>query len=134
MCASHKRFEAVDLDPYGSAAPFLDVSVQAVADGGFLAVTGTDLPVLWGGSPEICFVWYCATPLKSPTSHEMAVRIVFAAIQTAWNRYNRAVEAVCCVQIDFYVCLFVIDRDSRHFSQQTPASMSTVFQCAECDT
>lgn len=132
--ARDKRFDAVDLDPYGSAAPFLDVAVQAVADGGLLAVTCTDLAVLCGNSPEICFGRYCATPLKSPTSHEMAVRIVFAAIQTAANRHSRAVEAVCCVKIDFYVRLFVIVRDSKHLAQQTPASMSMVFQCAECGT
>uniref|UniRef100_A0A915DDJ6 tRNA (guanine(26)-N(2))-dimethyltransferase n=1 Tax=Ditylenchus dipsaci TaxID=166011 RepID=A0A915DDJ6_9BILA len=31
-----KRFHAVDLDPYGSAAVFLDSAVQAVTDGGIL--------------------------------------------------------------------------------------------------
>jgi tRNA (guanine26-N2/guanine27-N2)-dimethyltransferase len=29
-----KQFDVIDLDPYGSAAPFLDGAVQAVADGG----------------------------------------------------------------------------------------------------
>jgi hypothetical protein len=29
-----KRFHAIDLDPYGSAAIFLDSAVQAVVDGG----------------------------------------------------------------------------------------------------
>lgn len=28
------RFDVIDLDPYGSAAPFLDAAVQAVSDGG----------------------------------------------------------------------------------------------------
>lgn len=128
------RFDVVDLDPYGSAAPFLDAAVQAVADGGLLAVTCTDLAVLCGNSPEICFGRYAATPLKSPTSHEMAVRIVFAAIQTAANRHSRAVEAVFCVKIDFYVRLFVRVKDSKHLAQQTPAHMSMVFQCSECGT
>jgi tRNA G26 N,N-dimethylase Trm1 len=31
---AHKRFDVIDLDPYGSAAQFLDASVQAIADGG----------------------------------------------------------------------------------------------------
>jgi tRNA (guanine26-N2/guanine27-N2)-dimethyltransferase len=29
-----KRVEVVDLDPYGTAAPFIDGAVQCVADGG----------------------------------------------------------------------------------------------------
>lgn len=28
------RFDVIDLDPYGSPAPFLDVAVQAVSEGG----------------------------------------------------------------------------------------------------
>ena len=41
-----KRFDVVDLDPYGSPTPFLDGAVQAVAEGGLLCVTCTDLAVL----------------------------------------------------------------------------------------
>lgn len=29
-----KRFDVIDLDPYGSPSQFLDSAVQAVADGG----------------------------------------------------------------------------------------------------
>ena len=29
-----KRFDVVDLDPYGTASPFLDSAVQCVADDG----------------------------------------------------------------------------------------------------
>lgn len=48
-----KRFDVVDLDPYGTASLFLDGAVQAVADGGLLCVTCTDLAVLAGGAyPE----------------------------------------------------------------------------------
>jgi hypothetical protein len=51
-----KRVEVVDLDPYGTAAPFIDGAVQCITDGGLLAVTCTDLAVLAGHQyPE---KWY----------------------------------------------------------------------------
>lgn len=37
MCqhrAEEARFDCVDLDPYGSAVPFLDAAMNAIADGG----------------------------------------------------------------------------------------------------
>lgn len=34
-----KRFDVIDLDPYGSPSQFLDSAVQAVADGGKLQET-----------------------------------------------------------------------------------------------
>ena len=38
--------DVVDLDPYGTAAPFIDAAIQSVNDSGLLCVTCTDLPVL----------------------------------------------------------------------------------------
>lgn len=35
-----KRVDVVDLDPYGTAAPFVDAAVQAVADGGESPTSG----------------------------------------------------------------------------------------------
>lgn len=35
------RFDCVDLDPYGSAVPFLDAAIGAVADGGRAASFST---------------------------------------------------------------------------------------------
>jgi len=29
-----QRFDVIDLDPYGTAAPFIDGAVQAISDGG----------------------------------------------------------------------------------------------------
>jgi len=58
------RFDVVDLDPYGTASPFLDGAVQAVSEGGLLMVTCTDMAVLAGAYPEACFAKYGAWPLK----------------------------------------------------------------------
>jgi len=43
-----QQWDVIDLDPYGSAAPFLDAAVQAVAHGGLLNVTCTDMAALGG--------------------------------------------------------------------------------------
>jgi tRNA (guanine26-N2/guanine27-N2)-dimethyltransferase len=51
------RFDVVDLDPYGSPTPFLDGAVQAVAEGGLLCVTCTDLAVL--GKKKLLSVISC---------------------------------------------------------------------------
>ncbi|KAK3897016.1 N2,N2-dimethylguanosine tRNA methyltransferase-domain-containing protein, partial [Staphylotrichum tortipilum] len=41
--APSEKYDVIDLDPYGTAAPFLDAAVQAVRDdGGLLCVTCTD--------------------------------------------------------------------------------------------
>lgn len=129
-----EQFDVVDLDPYGGACPFLDSAVQAVKNGGLLAVTCTDLAVLCGNFPEACFARYGSTPLKGPSSHEMAVRIVLSAINAAANRHGRAAEVVFCCKIDFYVRLFVRVRDSKALAQLSHSNNALVFQCSSCGT
>lgn len=65
------RFDAIDLDPYGSASTFLDSAVQAVSDGGILLVTCTDMGVLCGNHSEACFGKYGSMSLKAKFCHEM---------------------------------------------------------------
>lgn len=68
---AEKQFDVVDLDPYGTAAPFLDGAVQAVKDGGLLCVTCTDMAVLAGSQPAACFAKYGAVPVKNKAYNEM---------------------------------------------------------------
>lgn len=65
------RFDVVDLDPYGSAAGFLDAAVQSVTDGGLLAVTCTDSGVLCGNHVEVGLAKYGSVTLKAQHCHEM---------------------------------------------------------------
>lgn len=66
-----KRFTVIDLDPYGSAAPFLDSAVQALDEGGLLMVTCTDMGVLCGNHSDACYGKYGSMSLKAKFCHEM---------------------------------------------------------------
>jgi tRNA (guanine26-N2/guanine27-N2)-dimethyltransferase len=103
-----KQFDVIDLDPYGSAVPFLDGAVQAVTDGGLLCVTCTDLAILSGSShPETCFAKYGGTPVRAEFCHEMALRLVLHALQTSAARYKRVITPLASFSIDFYIRMFV---------------------------
>ncbi|KAK0643243.1 N2,N2-dimethylguanosine tRNA methyltransferase [Cercophora newfieldiana] len=107
--AKSERYDIIDLDPYGSAAPFIDAAVQAVRDdGGLLAVTCTDSGV-WAsnGYPEKCYSLYGGVPLKGWYSHEAGLRIILHAIETAAAKYGLAMEPLVSLSIDFYIRVFV---------------------------
>nr|XP_011709705.1 tRNA (guanine(26)-N(2))-dimethyltransferase isoform X2 [Macaca nemestrina] len=102
-----ERFDVIDLDPYGSPAPFLDAAVQAVSEGGLLCVTCTDMAVLAGNSGETCYSKYGAMALKSRACHEMALRIVLHSLDLRANCYQRFVVPLLSISADFYVRVFV---------------------------
>ncbi|KAE9549975.1 hypothetical protein FO519_006817 [Halicephalobus sp. NKZ332] len=126
------RFHIVDLDPYGTAAPFLDAAVQSVADGGLLMVTCTDMAVLCGNAPEACFLKYKSTALKHSANHEMALRILVRAIDAHANVYGRYVEPVLSVSIDYYIRVFVKVFTSPSKAKLSAARVANVLACTGC--
>ncbi|KAK3324674.1 S-adenosyl-L-methionine-dependent methyltransferase [Cercophora scortea] len=109
-----EKYDVVDLDPYGTAAPFLDAAVQSVRDdGGLLCVTCTDSGV-WAsnGYPEKCYSLYGGVPLKGWYSHEVGLRLVLHAIETSAAKYGLSIEPLLSLSIDFYLRVFVRIRRS----------------------
>lgn len=101
-------YDVIDLDPYGTAVPFLDASVQAIRNGGLLCVTCTDTSVFAGvGYPEKCYSQYGGLPLKGPHCHEGGIRLVLHAIASAAARYGNAIDPLLSLSIDYYARVFV---------------------------
>ncbi|PQE17811.1 hypothetical protein CJF31_00005555 [Rutstroemia sp. NJR-2017a BVV2] len=104
-----KKYDVIDLDPYGTAAPFLDAAVQAVRDdGGLLCVTCTDAGVWASNSyPEKAYSLYGGVTVKGPHSHEAGLRLILHSIATSAARNGLAMEPLLSLSIDFYARVFV---------------------------
>ncbi|KAH7031134.1 S-adenosyl-L-methionine-dependent methyltransferase [Microdochium trichocladiopsis] len=104
-----KRYDVIDLDPYGTAATFLDAAVNAVRDdGGLLCVTCTDSGV-WAshGYSEKAFALYGGIPIKGHFSHEGGLRLILHALATTAARHGLAIEPQLSLSIDYYIRIFV---------------------------
>jgi tRNA G26 N,N-dimethylase Trm1 len=126
-------FDVIDLDPYGTASPFLDAAVQAVGEGGLLAVTCTDMAVLAGNNMDICHTKYGSVPVKARYYNEQALRIVIASVESAANRYKRTVTPLLSVSVDFYVRIFLAVHTAPSAANEAPAKLGNVYQCTGCD-
>ena len=115
------------MDPYSTAAPFLDGAVQAIHDGGLLCVTSTDGRSLCGQQPDTAFAWYNSMTLKAEFSHELGIRTLLSTIITAASRCGRSVEPLLSLSANFYFRVFVRIHDKRGDSKITGASTSLVF-------
>ncbi|KDQ60790.1 hypothetical protein JAAARDRAFT_67223 [Jaapia argillacea MUCL 33604] len=127
------RVDVVDLDPYGTAAPFIDAAVQCVNDGGLLCVTCTDLTVLATNNyPEKCYSNYGGIPVKAEYCHESALRLVLHTIATSAARYGRFVEPLLSLSIDFYVRLFVKIRSAPVEVKKLASQTAVYYVCTGC--
>ncbi|KAK4048628.1 RNA methyltransferase tRNA(m5U54)methyltransferase [Microbotryomycetes sp. JL201] len=129
------RFDCIDLDPYGSAVPFLDAAVGAVADGGLLCITCTDAGVLAGHNyPEKAFTHYGGVCVNAEYSHEVGLRLVLNALAQTAARYGRHIEPLLSLSIDFYVRLFVKINTGKIEVKALPSKTSLLYYCHSCQT
>ena len=126
------RFDVIDLDPYGTPAPFLDAAVQAVKDGGLLCVTCTDMAVLCGNAPETCHAKYGSFPVRTRFCHEQALRIVLRCIESHANKYSRYIEPLLAISVDFYVRFFVRVYTGAKKVKESVTKLSNVYSCNGC--
>lgn len=127
----YEKYDVVDLDPYGTAAVFLDAAVQAVRDdGGLLCVTCTDAGV-WAsnGYPEKAFALYGGIPVKGHFSHEVGLRLILHAISTSAARYGLSIEPLLSLSIDFYARVFVRVTRSPAAVKFTAGKTMVVYNC-----
>lgn len=132
------KFHVVDLDPYGTAAPFLDSAVQLVRDNGLLMVTCTDAGVLAGvGYPEKCFALYGGnnfgnTSMGLELNHEAGIRLMLGTIASAAARYKKAIEPVLSLSIDYYFRVFVRITTSPLKVKELAANTMLSYHCVGC--
>ena len=128
--ADQRLYQVIDLDPYGTAAPFFDAAVQALADGGLLCVTCTDAGVFASvGYLEKTFSQYGGLPFKGPQSHEGGLRLILHAIATSAARYGIAIEPLLSLSIDFYARLFIRIKKSPAEVKFLAGKTMVVYNC-----
>lgn len=127
-------FDVVDLDPYGTASPFLDSALQAVSEGGLLCVTCTDMAVLAGNHMDVCHSKYGSIPVKARHYNEQALRIVLACIETNANKHRKSITPLLSISVDFYVRVFVTVHSSAQACNEAPVRLANIHQCTGCDS
>ncbi|CAI6340198.1 unnamed protein product [Periconia digitata] len=125
-----KGFDVIDLDPYGTASPFIDSAIQAINDEGLLCVTCTDSAIFAShGYLEKTYSQYGGLPLKGEPCHEGGLRLVLHAIASSAARYGMAIEPLLSLSIDYYVRVFVRVRRSPNDVKLLAGKTMIVYHC-----
>lgn len=133
MSINPNEYHVIDLDPYGTVAPFIDSAINSVKNGGLLLITCTDLGVLAGnGYPEKCFALYGGSNVWGDATHESALRLVLGLVGRTAAKYGISIEPVLSLSIDFYVRVFVRVWEKPIKVKEFMSLNEVVFKCSGC--
>jgi tRNA (guanine26-N2/guanine27-N2)-dimethyltransferase len=104
----------VDLDPFGSPAPFLDAALTAIGHRGMLAATATDLAVLEGSKPRAALRRYAALTARIPHSREVGLRVLLGYIARVAAAHDKSIRPLASYWADHYIRVYVlVERGAR---------------------
>ncbi|CAJ1052918.1 tRNA (guanine(26)-N(2))-dimethyltransferase [Xyrichtys novacula] len=132
MRRKKERYDVIDLDPYGSPSAFLDSAVQAVSEGGLLCITCTDMAVMAGNSGETCYSKYGSVSIKAKYCHEMALRIILHSLDQRAAVYQRYIQPLLSVSVDFYIRIFVRVFTGQAKVKNSASKQALVYNCVGC--
>lgn len=138
MGSTDEKFHIVDLDPYGTAAPFIDSAIQCLEDDGMLLVTCTDAGVLAGsGYPEKCFALYGGNNfgnayVNGESNHEVGIRLILNLIASTAAKYKKTIEPMLSLSIDYYFRVFVKVKTSPINVKNHASETMLTYGCNGC--
>ena len=130
--APHKRFDYIDVDPFGSPVSYIDSAVRALRDGGLLALTATDMAPLCGVYPKACVRKYGGKPLRTEYCHEIAVRLLAGCLVTIAARHEIGIDVVFCHSTNHYIRLYASVHYGAKQADVNIQKMGHILHCFTC--
>ncbi len=115
-----KKFDYIDVDPFGSPVLFIDAAMESIRHQGILAVSATDTAALCGVYPKVCKRRYAALPHHGPVMHEVGLRILLGFIAREATKHDKGIQPILSYKTDHYFRLYV--RVSRNVSAANKTS------------
>ncbi|MCX8177452.1 MAG: tRNA (guanine(10)-N(2))-dimethyltransferase [Candidatus Bathyarchaeota archaeon] len=127
-----RRFDVIDVDPFGSPAPFLDSSIKALRNGGLIALTATDTAPLCGVHVKACIRKYGGRPLRTEYCHELAVRLLMGLLSVTAARHEMGIKPLFSHSTDHYVRVYAVLKHGAEMADKTLSQMGYVLHCFNC--
>ena len=126
------RFGIVDLDPFGTPAPYIDCALRAVYDDGLLSVTATDTPVLCGIYPDVCVRRYYGRSINTEYGNEVGLRLILGLISMIASRLELGIKPLFVHSTRNYLRVYVLVSVGSQHADAMPSKMGYIYHCFSC--
>ena len=127
-----ERFDAVDVDPFGTPAPYMQGALTAADDDAVVSVTATDTATLCGVYPFVAFRRYGVHLVKSEFPHEAAVRVLFGFCARVGGVVDIGIEPVAAHSTLHYLRVYFRVARGAAKSDRCLKELGYVSSCDAC--
>jgi len=127
---SERSFDAVDLDPFGTPAIYIDAAVRGTRR--FLFITATDTAPLCGAHLKAGKRRYFAQPMNTGYHEEVGLRILLGFVVRETIKYDRGVEPLFCYAHQHFVRLNIRLVRGADAADDALKRIGYILQCKKC--
>jgi tRNA (guanine26-N2/guanine27-N2)-dimethyltransferase len=127
---SSRRFDCVDLDPFGTPAPFVDAAARSAKR--YLFVTATDTAPLCGAHGRAGARRYFAHPVNNEYHGETGLRTLLGFVVRELVKYDRGLEPLLCFTREHAIRLHLRVRPGARAGDEMLGRMGFILQCDRC--
>ena len=127
-----KRGTIVDIDPFGTPAPYLDCILRSVENSGLISVTATDTAVLCGVYPKVCYRKYYGNSLRTKYSEEIGTRLLISSIALIASRMDLSIHPIFSHSYRNYIRVYCKIVKSNYFANKLQEKLGYVVHCFNC--
>ncbi|NPA05078.1 MAG: tRNA (guanine(10)-N(2))-dimethyltransferase [Crenarchaeota archaeon] len=125
--------ELIDIDPFGSPAPFLEAAIHLTHGRGVIAATATDLAPLTGGRPKPLRRRYMVEAAQTSWGKEMALRILAGFIARRAAVHDYAAKPLLAYYADHYIRVYMrMERGARRADKVLEECIAYAATCPKC--
>ncbi len=128
-----KSFILVDIDPYGTPAPYVDAGLWALRRGGVLCVTATDTATLGGFKFDAGSKRYDVKLSKNDIPVEVGIRILLGFIARRAATRDRYLEPLLAYHEAHYYRVFIrVGKGAEKALNMVKTQLSYLKLCSTC--
>jgi len=127
---SSTQFDFIDLDPFGTPAPYINSTCWAAKRA--MGITATDTAPLCGAHLRSGIRTYAAYPLKTEYYAEMGLRVLLGKVAREEAKYDRALRPLLCHATGHYIRLYLGVEHGRAAADNMMKELGFIVHCFRC--
>jgi len=128
-----RKFDIVDLDPFGSPSPYVDCVLRSVNNHGLISITATDTAVLCGVYPNVCYRKYYGFPIRTDYCNEIGIRLLVSFIALNASRFDLSVIPYFCHSNLHYMRVYLKVVFGNSLANSVSSKIGHLKHCHNCN-
>ncbi|CDG65800.1 MAG: tRNA (guanine26-N2/guanine27-N2)-dimethyltransferase [Methanobacterium sp.] len=126
------KFDVIDIDPFGTPAPYVESAAASLKAGGLICITATDTSALCGTYKKPCIRKYGAKPLRNEYCHETGLRILAGFMSRTFSKYKKYLNFQFSHSTEHYMRLYALVGKGAKNTDDSLEDLGYIAHCPKC--